>query len=290
MTKSITALKTLMAALILLTAGTSAEAGRIVTEKMQSKILNAERHYNVYLPDGFDATRPQKYPVLYLLHGLGDDHTGWAIKGQMQIVTDELMASGEAVPMIIVMPNAGGDVSKGDWCGYFNMPGWSYERFFFEEFMPYIEKKFNIASDKQHRAVSGLSMGGGGSVSYCQKHPELFSSCYAMSAWLDQDVDDKKRAETTKLAYVQVAVHDNSCIEYLKKADGAAKDRLKTVKWYVDCGDDDYLLKLNETFHMLMRDNNIKCELRVRNGSHNWEYWHTALRASLPFASRNFGK
>ena len=60
MTKSITALKTLMAALILLTAGTSAEAGRIVTEKMQSKILNAERHYNVYLPDGFDATRPQK--------------------------------------------------------------------------------------------------------------------------------------------------------------------------------------------------------------------------------------
>ena len=263
------------------------QAGKIITESMQSKVLNAERHYNVYLPDGYDPNGDRTYPVLYLLHGLGDDHTGWTIKGNLQIVVDELIRSEEVVPLIIIMPNAGGDVSKGDWCGYFNMPGWPYEQFFFNEFMPYVEKKFRIQSDKAHRAVSGLSMGGGGSVVYCQKHPELFSSCYAFSAWLDQEVDEKKRQETTKLAYVQVSVSDNSCLNFLKTAD---KDKLRTVKWFLDCGDDDFLLEINEKFHMMMRNSNIKCEFRVRNGTHNWEYWHTGLRTSLPFASRNFGK
>ena len=282
--------KTLILAALCALMGTNVRAGRIITETMHSKVLNADRQYNVYLPDGYDAGTDRKWPVLYLLHGLGDDHTGWTQKGQLQIVVDELVGTGEMVPTIIVMPNAGGDVSKGDWCGYFNMPGWSYEKFFFEEFMPYIEEKFHIVSDKGHRAVSGLSMGGGGSVSFCQKHPELFSSCYAMSAWLDENVDDKKRAETTKLAYVQVSVNDNSCVEFLKRADDATKQKLRTVKWFVDCGDDDFLLQINETFHMLMRNNGIKCEMRVRNGSHNWEYWHTALRTSLPFASRNFSK
>ena len=117
------------------------QAGKIITESMQSKVLNAERHYNVYLPDGYDPNGDRTYPVLYLLHGLGDDHTGWTIKGNLQIVVDELIRSEEVVPLIIIMPNADGDVSKGDWCGYFNMPGWPYEQFFFNEFTSFFSGK-----------------------------------------------------------------------------------------------------------------------------------------------------
>ena len=85
----------------------------------------------------------------------------------------------ERALMVIVMPNAGGKDVVHVPNGYFDVEGWSYERFFFEELIPYIEQKYAIVADKSHRAISGLSMGGGGSVVYCQHHPEMFSSCYA---------------------------------------------------------------------------------------------------------------
>lgn len=154
----------------------------------------------------------------------------------------------------------------------------------------YIEKEYPVYTDKGHRAVSGLSMGGGGSVSYCQRHPEMFSSCYALSAWLDADVTDEQRHDDKKISLVTVAVHDHSAVDFLQNADDATKKKLRSVKWFLDVGDDDYLLEVNEKFHMMMRNNKIPCELRVRNGSHNWEYWHTGLRSSLPFVSRNFDR
>ena len=112
-------------------------AGRIVTDTLQSKILGTDRVVNIYFPDGYNHKASMKYPVLYLLHGLTDDYRAWAEKGGLQIVADELIGTGEMRPMIIVMPNAGGDVWKGVWNGYFDMPGWSYEQFFFKELIPY---------------------------------------------------------------------------------------------------------------------------------------------------------
>ena len=160
-------------------------AGRIVTDTVKSKILSADVPCNVYLPDGFGKDKGQKYPVIYLLHGLSDDYRAWRDKGQMQTVVDELISSGECLPVVIIMPNAGGSDVHNTWNGYFNMPGWSYENFFFQEFLPAMEKKYQAVGDKEHRAVMGLSMGGGGSTVYCQRHPDMFSSCYAMSPWLD---------------------------------------------------------------------------------------------------------
>ena len=283
-------LPVIMAAVLYIAAPQKAEAGKIITESLQSKTLNAERHYNVYLPDGYDRNTKEKYPILYLLHGFTDDHRAWAEKGQLQIVADLLTAGGEIVPMVIVMPEAGGTPTDQIWNGYFDMPGWSYETFFFKEFMPYIEKRFRVYNDKKHRAVSGLSMGGGGSVAYCQKHPEQFCACYDFSGWLDQTIDDKTKNDNGKVAAVQKAVHDNSCIKFIEQADKTVIDRLRTVKWFVDCGDDDFLLALNEQFHMQMRTKGIHCEMRVRDGNHNWEYWHTGLYLSLPFISRSFAK
>jgi len=267
-------------------------AGRIVTDSLSSNILSAQVKFNVYLPDAYkDAQR--QFPVVYLLHGLSDDYTAWKNKGNMQIVVDELIRSGEAKQMVIIMPNAGGKDTRKIWNGYFNMPGWNYEDFFFNELMPTVEKKYRCGGSKAQRAVMGLSMGGGGSTVYCQRHPDKFSSCYAMSPWLDNKTNEVKGAreeQKDKLWYVSEAVRQHSAIDFIKNADEQTIEQLRTVAWFIDCGDDDFLLQQAFEFHMAMRAARVHDELRVRNGVHNWEYWHLALRLSLPFASRNFGE
>lgn len=279
----------LLLCLALMVPAFSAQAGKVVTDSLKSDILGAVVKYNVYLPNGFDKS-DKCYPVVYLLHGLTDTYTAWVERGNMQIVVDELIGTGEACEMVIVMPNAGGPDTKNTWNGYFNMPGWRYEDFFFQEFMPAVEKKYRVISDKGHRAVMGLSMGGGGSTVYAQRHPDMFSSCYAMSAWLDNESGQVggNNTKKDKLYYVCQAVREHSALDFIDNADDATLEALRTVKWFIDCGDDDFLVRLSFELHMKMKARNVKSELRIRNGVHNWEYWHLALRNALPFASRNF--
>lgn len=282
--------KFLLSMIMLLGIGVSAFAGKIVTDSIYSKTLNFTHKYNVYLPDGYDKS-DQKYPVVYLLHGMYGGYSDWAKMGNMKLVADELISSGEACPMVIVMPNAGDwDIYKVQ-NGYFNIPGWNYEDFFFKEFMPEVESKYRILGDKYHRAIMGLSMGGGGCVVYCQKHPEDFCACYAMSAWLDtKSLNDEKADKGDMLYTLNRSVRENSALDFVENADAATVEKLRSIKWFIDCGDEDHLLDQNVTFYQKMRAKKIKAELRVRNSGHNWEYWHTALRLALPFASRSFAK
>ena len=278
-------IQSILTAALLTLLSPATQAGKIVTDSLYSKTLGVTRVYNIYLPDGYDRLTDTKYPVLYLLHGLSDTYTAWAYQGGLQVVADELARSGEMRPMVIVMPNAGGDVVK-DWNGYFNMPGWAYEDFFFQEFIPHIESKYRITGDKGHRAVSGLSMGGGGSIVYCQHHPDMFCACYAFSAWIDQKTHEGKG----KLHFVQEAVHEHAALPFLQALDKEGIEKMKSIKWFFDMGDDDFLLEDNMAFYMQMRKLHIPAEQRVRDGIHNWEYWHTGLRTSLPFISRSFDK
>jgi len=142
---------------------------------MLSEILKMERSYAVYLPPDYEHSE-RSYPVLYLLHGHGDDQTGWIQFGEVQHFADKAIREGKATPMIIIMPN-GDETYK----GYFNDPQneWRYEDFFFEEFLPYIESIYRIRGEKKYRAIAGLSMGGGGTFMYALHHPELFSSAPA---------------------------------------------------------------------------------------------------------------
>ena len=276
--------------LLSLLVSTSTWAGRIVTDSIQSSVLGATVKYNVYLPSDFEQSQ-DLLPVVYLLHGLTDTYTAWEQKGGMKDITDELIGSGEACPMVIIMPNAGGPDVNNIWNGYFNMPGWSYEDFFFNELMPTAEKKYRCIGDKEHRAVMGLSMGGGGSIGYSQRHPDKFSSCYAMSPWLNSgNGRPGPNGEKTKMFYTAEAVHEHSALTFMDNADDATKEQLRTVKWFLDCGDDDGLLNDTFEFYKKMWAARIKTEFRVRNGVHNWEYWRASLRQSLPFASRNFAK
>ncbi len=177
--------RTIIVALALLAAAAlhaqAPERSRVETKTIASTVLGAERSYSVYLPAGYDANATKKYPVLYLLHGLSGDHTNWFQRGHARDVADQLIASGEACEMIIVSPEAGG-VAGEVWNGYFDMPGWSYETFFFTELVPRVESEYRVAPGRGNRAIAGLSMGGGGATKYAQHHPGMFSSVYAMSA------------------------------------------------------------------------------------------------------------
>lgn len=116
---------------------------KVVTDTIYSEILKADRAYTIYLPQSYDVNKTRTYPILYLLHGVLGVNTSWFTDQRAGEVADLLIASGEACEMVIVSPNAGGNPYKGDWNGYFNMPGWAYEDFFYKEFLPYINVVLN---------------------------------------------------------------------------------------------------------------------------------------------------
>ncbi len=233
----------------------------------------------------FSSNPAKKYPVLYLLHGVFDTHQGWIMRGHLQDVANQIIDAGDAVEMVIVVPDAGSV-----WNGYFNMDGWNYETFFFREFIPHIEKTYRVIATKQSRAIAGLSMGGGGATVYAQKYPEMFSSVYAMSALMGLEPGGGLPANDKKVSELNKTVIENHCVKFISNATDGVKEKLREVKWFVDCGDDDFLFDVNIDFYREMRKARIPCQLRVRDGGHSWEYWHSALYIAIPFVSRGFSK
>lgn len=273
---------------IALTIALPSRAG-VITDSLKSNVLGVTKYYNVYLPSSYKNDTQAHYPILYLLHGLTDNHRAWLEKGQMDRVMDELINCGEIPPMVVIMPNAGDSDTRRVWNGYFNMPGWNYEDFFFQELLPTVEAKYRAGGSKEQRAIAGLSMGGGGSVGYAIAHSDMFVACYAMSAWLTAEKRENADVKD-KMAMLSNAVHDHDPVTIIEQADEAKLNALRSVKWFLDCGDDDFLFDRNIDLYKVMRQKRFTAQLRVRDGSHNWEYWHNALRLCLPFVSRAFGK
>ena len=253
-----------------------------------SKILKSHRKYAIYLPPGYE-TSQRSYPVLYLLHGATDNHTGWVQFGEVQRITDKAIEDGSATAMIIVMPDA--DTGQ---MGYFNSiaGNWNYEDFFFQEFIPSIEKSYRIKAQKHYRAVAGLSMGGGGSFMYALHHPELFSSACPLSAYVGPlNIEEaktrvkKSNPEITDEAKIKTYYEKHNAIELVNRI---PDDQKKAVRWYIDCGDDDFLYEGNSLIHIAMRKRDIPHEFRIRDGAHNWTYWRDALPKVLEFVSEEF--
>jgi enterochelin esterase-like enzyme len=191
--------------------------------------------------------------------------------------------------MIIVMPDA--NTGKR---GYFNdVKGeWRYEDFFFEELMPFIERTYRIKKDKRYRAVAGLSMGGEGSFVYALHHPELFSSACPLSAGtgpltMDNTKEYLKRREIpyTSDAEVEAYYKRYSVLELIN---AIPDDQKKAVRWYIDCGDDDFLFEGNSLAHIALRKKEVPHEFRISDGGHNWTYWRNALPTVLAFVSDAF--
>ena len=255
---------------------------------IKSEILKSERKFAVYLPPDYE-TSERSYPVLYLLHGMGDDQTGWIQFGEILRIADKAILDGNATPMIVIMPDA--NTEK---VGYFNSieGNWNYEDFFFNELMPHVEKKYRIKSEKRFRAIAGLSMGGGGSFMYAMHHPELFSSACPLSAYIGPlSVDDFKNqlqrmnSKVTDEAKIQAYFENHNAVSLIENTE---VERLKSVRWFIDCGDDDFLYEGNSLIHIAMRKKDILHEYRVRNGGHTWTYWRESLPEVLGFVSNTF--
>lgn len=277
-----------------LVAGQPAGASRLIlSEKIDSAILKKEMKYSVYLPAGYEGSK-ESYPVLYLLHGFGDDETSWQKKGNMQSIADATIATRRAVPMIIVMPDAEKRYYMNSVAG-----DYMYEDYFVKELMPHIEKTYRTKNERTDRALSGLSMGGYGSLLYSLHHPELFASCYAMSAGVRSDEEMRaipfaefKKRYIPSVGDIQEGderitefYNRNSVLYLLTKI---PVDQLKQTRWFIDCGDDDFLYKGNSLLHITLGDLKVPHEYRVRDGGHNWPYWQRSLPDALEFVSQGF--
>ena len=266
-----------------------AQTGKVYDNlTMQSEILKMERKFAIYLPPDYESSE-RSYPVLYLLHGGGDDQTGWVQFGEVLHIADKAINSGLATPMIIVMPDAMSGKR-----GYFNYPDgqWRYEDFFFDEFIPYVEKTYRIKGEKRYRAVSGLSMGGGGTFMYALHHPELFSSACPLSASCGPlSMDDMKSyaerrgMQDLKELELEAYFKTHSALYLIENM---PEDSIDNIRWYIDCGDDDFLYEGNSLVHIAMRKKEIPHEFRTRDGGHTWTYWRESLPAVLSFISDAF--
>jgi len=266
-----------------------AQTGKVMDNlSMPSKLLKMDRKYAIYLPPDYESSQ-RSYPVLYLLHGSGDDQTGWVQFGEVLTIADKAILAGVSTAMIIVMPDA--NTGKR---GYVNdIKGeWLYEDFFFQEFMPFIEKEYRIKADKRYRAIAGLSMGGEGTFIYALHHPELFSAACPLSAATGpKSVEDLKNngrwqgfegvSDADKQAYFKK-------YSVLNLIENMSDDQKKAVRWYIDCGDDDFLFEGNSLAHIAMRKKEIPHEFRIRDGAHNWTYWRESLPKVLEFVSMGF--
>ena len=263
-----------------------AQTGRVFDNlSMPSKILKMDRKYALYLPPDYE-TSQRSYPVLYLLHGYGDDQTGWVQFGEVMHIADGAINSGKATPMIIVMP----DANTGT-IGYVNdaKGDWRYEDFFFQEFIPFIEKAYRIRPDKHYRAVAGLSMGGGGSFIYALHHPELFSSACPLSAATDvRIIDSLDNFKYTKGVTGKAKEEYYKNYNVLDLIENMPDNQKDAVRWYIDCGEDDFLIEGNSLVHLAIHKKDITHEYRMRERVHSWTYWRQSLPDVLEFVSMAF--
>ncbi|BAO76488.1 endo-1,4-beta-xylanase A precursor [Winogradskyella sp. PG-2] len=264
---------------------------------MDSNLLNTSVKYSVYLPDGYDDSK-DKYPIVYLLNGFTGDETDWHMEGLLTDIVNLLIKAKKIEPMIIVMPD-GDDrlyINKGDGT-------YPYEDMFITEFLPFIEAKYKVKDEKKYRGISGLSMGGNGSLRLTLKHHNLFGVCASFSSSLKTDeeiindsqehfdnyfgrISPEVKGEKGKVRLTD-AIKEFNLFELIEKKDPKL---LKTVDIYFDCGDDDFLTIGNSTMHIELTKKGIPHEYRVRDGGHTWNFWIDSLPIGLEFISESMHK
>ena len=274
--------------------GQSPTKGKVLEGRvLKSTILGRDVRYSLYLPPDYELSE-RRYPVTYLLHGYTDDETGWLQFGEVNRYADAAIATGEIPPMIIAMPDGGVAWYINSFDGQAK-----YEDFFIKEFLPHIDATYRTRTKRNYRAVSGLSMGGYGSLIYALKYPDLFAACGALSAAVRTDAE----METTPadryesvfgILYGKNLVgkarltdtwYQNSV---LKLVETAKVDDLKKVRWWIDCGDGDFLIRGNLKLAEGLVDRGVPYEFRIRDGVHDWTYWRTGIVDALRFIGVSF--
>jgi len=227
--------------------------GKLEVVEYDSKTVGVKRKMVVYTPPGY--SKDQKYPVLYLLHGIGDTESGWTRTGKADIILDNLYADKKAVPMIVVMPNGRASAEPAPANPFAGNPFEAYAAFeqdLLKDVIPYIESHYAVQADREHRALAGLSMGGGQSLTFGLRNLDTF-------AW----VGGFSSAPNTQPAKTLIA--DPSI----------AKEKLRLL--WVSCGDKDGLMSISKPFHEALTQMGIPHIWHVDSGAHAWPVWKNDL-------------
>jgi enterochelin esterase-like enzyme len=238
------------------------ERGKIELVEYESKSVGNTRKVNVYTPPGYSSDK--KYPVLYLLHGIGGDEQEWPRGGRPELILDNLIADKKAEPMIIVMPN--GRASKDDRPGPDAMrtaPAFGeFDKDLLGSLIPFIESKYAVKADRDHRALAGLSMGGGQSLNFGLGNLDTF-------AW----VGGFSSAPNTKPVAELIP------------------DPVKTAQalklLWISCGNKDGLIRVSQNVHKYLKEKQVPHTWHVDEHDHDFQHWKKALYqfASLIFKS-----
>ena len=271
-----------------------AQKGKVIESiAFKSNIVPYPVKYSVYLPADYESSQRQ-YPVLYLLHGYSDDETGWIQFGEANLIADRGINEGAFPACIIIVPDG-----KVTW--YCNSADGKdrWEDMFISEFIPDIEKTYRIRAKKEFRAIAGLSMGGYGALKLSMRNPEMFSTCVALSSGTFSDEEIVKQPDNTYTMFFKDLfgkdLKGEARLTEAWKANSPLHlihtvqiEKLKGIRFWIDCGDDDFLYKGNSLLHIEMRDLEIPHEYRTRNGSHEWSYWRTGLYDGLKYIGEKF--
>ncbi|MBR4299989.1 MAG: esterase [Bacteroidales bacterium] len=229
-----------------------------------SQILGINRRLTVYTPYGYEANPKAKYPVLYLLHGAGGDEEAWSSMGRTAQILDNLIAKGLAKPMIVVMPNGnpnqqaaqtfGLPTTEYDWRDPANRN--LYVQSLVEEIVPFIEKNYRVVAKKSHRAIAGLSMGGGHTIAATGMYPNVFDYICPLS------MGARKSDELT------------AQLQGIKKAGYKL--------YWLACGNTDFLFDQANELDAALTENGLEHTYYVSEGGHVWANWRLYLNTFAP--------
>ena len=225
------------------------ERGKVETVEYDSKSVGVKRKMLIYTPPGH--SKDARYPVLYLLHGIGDDETGWTKKGSADVILDNLYADKKLVPMIVVMPNGRASAEPPPANPFQSNAFQAYAAFeddLLKDVIPYVESHFPVQADREHRALAGLSMGGGQSLNFGLKHLDTF-------AW----IGGFSSAPNTRPAADLIT----------DPADSSKKLRLL----WISCGDQDGLMGISQRFHTALEEMKVPHVWHVDADRHEWPVW-----------------
>ena len=268
--------------------------GAIARHAFHSSVANDDRDFFAYTPPGYNARRAQPYPVLYLLHGLGDDAGRWMNAGAANHILDNLIAEGKAVPMIVVSP-LGYGTAEGPAGGRTPENITGYTRILLDEVMTLVEKGYNVSKDREQRAIAGLSMGGAESLYVGLNHLDKFAwiGAFSSAPMLFPPAASAlavTRASAAPGTPATVQPMDPSLFARTFPAlDATANSRLRML-WIV-CGTTDGLIGVNRQFKDWLRSKRVEfTEEEVPDMGHVWPLWRQNLTDMVPKLFRKQGK
>lgn len=290
--------KSIVALIIFLMLFTRMAAGQnLISESLvfHSHILGCDVRYSVSLPDDYYRSG-NRYPVVYMLHGLGDDENSWLEYGRVRQSYDNAIKEKAIKPMILIMPQGFRSYYVNDYKGTF-----SYQDMFVKELVPFIDSVYRTIPDAVHRGTIGYSMGGFGALILPLEHPEVFSACVPLSISIRTDSQYETEEASgwdeqwgrlfggtglTGEARITEYYRKHSPFHIISDSDPS---RFAGLRIYIANGDDEQTLcRSNEELHMLMRSRGIKHEYRVLDGGHEFVFWRARLADGLDFLDDAF--